>query len=105
MTFQQTDTTSIIEAIDLGLDNFGKGVKDVVYYKWNKSENMNKSDIVNRPQEFESFLESMFGPGSSTVEKSIIRSIAQVFAIQQTIHLADAIRQARARIYQGDGTV
>ena len=102
MTFQHCDTSRLIEDIDRGLDNFGLGVKDVVYFRMKQLAEMNRSDIVAKPDLFESFLKEMFGEGSRTIEKKITKILEEDFKIEKELPLADAIRQARKRIYEND---
>jgi hypothetical protein len=64
MAFQHCDTTRLSEDIDRGLDNFGRGVKEIVYFRMKQKITMDRVDIVNKPDAFETFLEEMFGQGS-----------------------------------------
>jgi hypothetical protein len=105
MAFQRCDTTRLLLDIDRGLEMFGNGVKEVVYYRMNATLKMNRMDIPQKPQEFVSFLEEMFGPGFATVEKSIIRAIAEDFGFPACDSLSSAIVQAKVRIFESDVTV
>jgi len=102
MSLEHHEMTRILEDIDRGLDFFGKGVKEVVYFKLNQSMKMERSDIVNEPEKFVSCLEEMFGIGSFRVEKSIMKEIANDFGIDHPVSLASAIKQARSQIYSGN---
>jgi hypothetical protein len=105
MAFQHCDTTRLSEDIDRGLDNFGSGVKEIVYFRMKQEIEMDRSDIVNKPEVFETFLDEMFGQGARTIEKTILKIIEDDFGIQHPLSLSDAIKQARSRIYENATTV
>ncbi len=102
MTFQHCDTTKLIDDVDRGLDDFGKGVKEVVYFRMKQLAVMERADIATKPDLFESFLKEMFGQGSRTVEKKITKILEEDFKIEKELPLADAIRRARTWIYENE---
>ena len=106
MAFQHCDTTRLLLDIDQGLEMFGHGVNDVVYFRMKVAIKMDRGDIPHKPAEFVSFLEEMFGPGFYAVEKSIIRAITDDFELQEkNDSLTSVIIQARTRMYESDVTV
>jgi len=91
----------ILECIDRGLDTFGVNMKQVVYYRIQTVNHLNREEIVQKPLEFVNSLADMFGSVAvKIIEKSIVREIAQQFKLdkEHSLDLVTAIKEARLRM-------
>ena len=82
----------ITRCIDKGLELIGSTVKEVVYFHFESTTGIRKEEVPYRIDKFISFLESIFGPASSTIEELILKEIAKEFEIDAT-NLDEAIRK------------
>ena len=62
---------------------FGADVTNVILFNFQNSTRSQKEDIVRKPQEFETFLDSMFGHGSRIMKKLIIKSLNEHFKLSE----------------------
>jgi hypothetical protein len=90
----------LLECIDRGLDNFGAGVQQVVYFRLKQSLNMEREDVVKNPEKFEAFLDAMFGVGAERVKRSIMKEIDATFELDSANSMSDAIHKARNIVYR-----
>jgi hypothetical protein len=77
------DEERILECIDAGFDAFGKTVKDVIYFRLKTLSNLDRRDIVKKPEIFSECLRVFFGERAFHVEQAIVASILRTF------HLGD----------------
>jgi hypothetical protein len=89
------ELVELLECIDKGLDRFGAGVKQVVYFRMKESIGLERNGIVSSPEKFEAFLENMFGIGAAGVERSIMKEIVSTFELGAASSLSNAILRAR----------
>src|ERR1700731_230880 len=73
----------ILECIDAGIDVFGNSVKNVIYFRFKTLYNLDRKDIVRKPEVFSECLRSFFGERAFNVEAAIVASILGSF------HLSD----------------
>jgi hypothetical protein len=73
----------ILECVDAGIDVFGSTVKQVIYYRLKTLNNLDRKEVVKKPEVFAECLRGFFGDRAFLVEQAIVASI------QGTFHLAD----------------
>ena len=84
---------SILESIDAGLDVFGTTVKNVIYFRLKTLNNMERKDIVRKPEVFHESLRSFFGERAFNVESAIVASILGRFHLA-SVSLSDSSTRA-----------
>jgi hypothetical protein len=88
----------VLEVIQQTLANrFGADVMNVILYNFQNSTKLTKEDIVRKPQQFEGFLDSMFGHGSRIMRKLLIKSLEDHFKLPdggRTLDLESTIEKA-----------
>ncbi len=77
------DEEKILACVDEGIDVFGKTVKNVIYFRLKTLHNLDRKDIVRKPEIFSECLGGFFGERSFFVEQAIVASILGTF------HLTD----------------
>lgn len=63
-------------------ERFGADVMNVIIFNFRNSTKSQKEDIVRKPDQFEDFLDSMFGSGSRVMRKLIIKSLEDHFKLE-----------------------
>ena len=95
---------TILDCIDSGLDVFGITVKNVIYFRFKTLLNLERTDIVKRPDAFVECLRNFFGDRSFNVEAAIVASIIEKFHMKE-LSLSDssvrAIIEARKMVQAG----
>ena len=88
----------VLERIDLGLDHFGRTMKEVVYWNFESDFKLTKRDIVNHPEKFVQSIRDVFGSGSLLIEKTIIQEMTMLPELGKVdpTDLVVALKQARA---------
>ena len=99
-------TKLLSESIDEGLDSFGTGVKESLYF-FAKEKSIPKDEVAERVGEFLNVLQSLIGSGTRIFEKITIRIFAKKAGIQdealngrgllEVVQLADAARTRKMR--------
>lgn len=92
---------TILQCIDSGLDVFGSTVKNVIYWRFTTQYNLERKDILSKPQVFAECLRNFFGERAFKVEQAIVASILGTFHLSD-VNLADsatrAITEARKKV-------
>ena len=83
----------ILECIDEGLDVFGKTVKNVIYYRLKTLNNLDRKDIIKKPDVFAECLRTFFGERAFNVEAAIVASILGTFHLED-VTLSDSTTRA-----------
>jgi hypothetical protein len=87
------DDEKILECIDMGLDVFGKSVKPVIYWRLKTLSNLERKDIVRKPEVFAECLRTFFGERAFHVEAAIVASIMDTFHLPD-VNLSDSATRA-----------
>lgn len=93
---------NILESVDSGLDVFGPTVKNVVYFQFKTIFNLQRTDIVRKPEAFGECLRSFFGGRAFNVEAMIVASIVGRFRlaeVKQSDSVVRAITEARKFVW------
>jgi hypothetical protein len=85
----------ILDCVDAGLDVFGKTVKNVIYYRFKTMFELERGDIVRKPEKFAECLRDFFGTSAFNVESSIVGSILGTFHLPD-VNLSDSTVRAIA---------
>ena len=72
----------ILACVDRGLSHLGETVKYVIYWHLENTFGLRRDRIPDRPGEFLSGLEKMYGSGVRIIEKDIVREIVDEFGIE-----------------------
>jgi hypothetical protein len=83
----------VLKCIDSGLDVFGPTVKNVIYYRLKTLHNLDRTDILKKPEVFSECLRSFFGERAFHVEQSIVASILGSFHLTD-VNLSDSATRA-----------
>ncbi len=100
------------ESIDVGLDTFGRGVKESIFF-FAKGKGIPRDQIAERIDEFLQVLSSLIGSGTRVFEKITARIFAEKVGIQSealeglglldVVHLAESHSLRKARNKRGKG--
>ena len=82
----------ILQCIDSGLDVFGTTVKNVIYFRFKTILNLERTDIVRKPEAFSESLRSFFGERAFNVEAAIVASIIGRFHLTELNPSDSAVR-------------
>jgi hypothetical protein len=87
----------LLGCIDKGLESFGSTFGKVVYWKLDSFGSLTREQIPNRLDDFVSQLIDMFGDGSKSVERAIIRELRKKTTLVDlsSDDLLTALRKAR----------
>ncbi|MCL4517607.1 MAG: hypothetical protein M1587_00240 [Thaumarchaeota archaeon] len=92
---------TILQCIDSGIDVFGSTVKTVIYWRFSTLHNLERKDILNKPQAFTECLRNFFGERAFNVEQAIVGAILGKFHLND-VTLSDsatrAIIEARKKV-------
>ncbi|MGI0092139.1 MAG: hypothetical protein ACREBS_10550 [Nitrososphaerales archaeon] len=98
---EQCTEETLLKCVDSGLDVFGNTVKNVIYWRFKAAFNLDRKDIVNKPEMFCECLRSFFGERAFSVEQAIVGSILGTFPLVD-VNLSDsatrAIAEARKKV-------
>jgi hypothetical protein len=74
----------ILECVDSALRKLGESVSKSIYYYLKKDFNLERSEILDRPEIFEKALTSTFGKqGAKMIEKLIMVEIGNSFQLRR----------------------
>lgn len=73
--------TFLFECIGKGLDHFGSSFKYVVYHELENTDHIEGKEIIRKPLTFSDALDRMFGAGSVSIKKAIVRELATDFGL------------------------
>jgi hypothetical protein len=76
--FQRT----LLAAIEEGLSMLGESPKQAILFHLEKSFKIKREEISTRPTEFADALEKLFGPGSSYIEKLILKRLYEKLQVE-----------------------
>jgi hypothetical protein len=95
----------ILLCVDAGIDVFGGTVKNVIYFRFRTLFNLERHDIVRKPDAFSECLRGFFGTRAFNVEASIVAAIIGKFHLTE-VNLSDsavrAIVEARKLVWSED---
>ncbi|MFI5419747.1 MAG: hypothetical protein ACHQ1H_02145 [Nitrososphaerales archaeon] len=83
----------ILECIDAGIDVFGSTVKNVIYWRLKSLSNLDRKDIIRKPEIFSECLRTFFGERAFNVEAAIVASILGSFHLPD-VALSDSATRA-----------
>ena len=66
---------SVLNYLDGALDVYGLSVKQVVYWKFEKTHHISRTEISSHPEKFVETIRAIFGTGTSSIEKDMAREI------------------------------
>jgi hypothetical protein len=84
----------ILRCVDSGIDFFGATVKNVIYFRFKTTFNLERADIVRKPEAFRECLRSLFGERAFNVEASIVASIIGTFHLNAELNSSDSVARA-----------
>ena len=87
------DEDKILECIDKGIDVFGSTVKSVIYYRFKVTFDLERKDIIRKPEQFSESLRAFFGERAFNVEASIVAAILDTFPLSD-VNLSDSAARA-----------
>ncbi len=76
---------------------FGADVMNVIIFNFQNSTHSEREDIIRKPEQFEDFLDQMFGNGSRIMRKLIIKSLEDHFKLEgdrRNVELEDTLKKA-----------
>jgi hypothetical protein len=76
---------TILQSIDAGLDVFGTTVKNVVYFRLKTLNNLERKEILAKPEVFRESLRCFFGERAFNVEAAIVASIIDRFHLENVV--------------------
>lgn len=91
-TMRKTKNT-VLACVDKGLSQLGEAIKHVVYWYLENECGLKKEEIPDKPEEFITGLERMYGPGAKVIEKNILREMKSELAINSDSFIG-AVRNA-----------
>jgi hypothetical protein len=95
-------TDNILDCIDSGLDAFGTTVKNVIYFRFKTIFDLDRRDILRKPEAFRECLIGFFGERAFNIEMSIVAQIVERFHLPE-VNLSDsmvrAVVEARKQIW------
>lgn len=95
----------MLSAISSALDKkFGEGLKEVLFWNFEKETKLGPLDIPRKPQEFVKCLYKIFGVGAKVIEDAIKDSICAEFNIEsrKVAGLTQAIEIAKSNALKSD---
>jgi hypothetical protein len=84
---------TILHCIDSGLDVFGNTVKNVIYWRLKTIYNLERKDILHKPEIFNESLRAFFGERAYFVEQAIVASILGTFPMAE-VNASDSLTRA-----------
>jgi hypothetical protein len=87
------DEETILHCVDTGIDVFGGTVKQVIYYRLKTINNLDRKDVIRKPEIFVECLRSFFGDRAFLVEQAIVASIMGTFHLND-VNLSDSAVRA-----------
>ena len=83
----------LLACIDSGIDVFGNTVKNVIYFRFKTLFNLERRDIIRKPEVFSECLRAFFGDRAFNVETAIVASIMGSFPLPD-VALSDSATRA-----------
>ncbi|MFI5420467.1 MAG: hypothetical protein ACHQ1H_05825 [Nitrososphaerales archaeon] len=71
----------VLEGINKGLESLGQNVREVFYSEMEARHNLERNEILSRPEKFSDAICEFFTNGSTIVERTIGREIVSIFGI------------------------
>ncbi|MEM3646714.1 MAG: hypothetical protein QW334_01020 [Thermofilum sp.] len=71
----------VLACVDKGLSHLGETIKHVVYWYLENECGLKKEEIPEKPEEFITGLEKMYGPGARVIEMNILSEMRSEFGI------------------------
>lgn len=93
MIHANAEEEKILECIDAGIDVFGTTVKNVIYFRLKNLFNLERRDIIRKPEVFSECLRAFFGERAFNVEAAIVASILGSFHLSD-VTLSDSATRA-----------
>ncbi len=89
--------------LDEALDIYGSSVKQLVYWKFEKTHHLSRNEIYAHPEQFVETIRIIFGTGMSSIEKDMVRKIERDSGLTNldTDNLVDALRQLKSALSIG----
>jgi hypothetical protein len=80
LMIHQEFNEALLDAVDFALDSLGKSSKQALYFHL-KECNVERADIPDKINEFDSFLKLIFKDGASFLERLILRKLCDELKI------------------------
>src|SRR5487761_427176 len=95
--FEGSASSLFLQYLDKALDHYGSSVKQVVYWKFEKTHNLSRNEIYAHPEQFVETIRAIFGTGTSSIEKDMIREMERSSGLTRldSSNLVNALRQLR----------
>ena len=94
----------VLECVDRGMVSLGESARQAIYWHIEQDDHLKREEIPRKPQEFIKALQKLFGPGTKTIEKSILRQIRIRFSISRDVEsFVTAVGEAKALGNTGSG--
>jgi hypothetical protein len=75
MLYNKRAREIFLSSIDRSLDTFGTSVRTVIYFEMKRSFGVTREDIPIKPELFVKTIEKIFGVGSATVERTVLKEL------------------------------
>jgi hypothetical protein len=87
------NSKEILISIDKGFSSFGSSVGTVIYWKFEFTNKLNRTDIAKRPDLLSKTIREIFKDGSKVIEDAIILQLRSKFHLvdRKYVSLEDAI--------------
>ncbi|MGI0081242.1 MAG: hypothetical protein ACRECH_16670 [Nitrososphaerales archaeon] len=97
---EQGAGTLFLHYLDEALDIYGSSVKQVVYWKFEKTHHLSRNEIYAHPEQFVETIRIIFGTGMSSIEKDMVRKIERDSGLTNldADNLVDALRQLKSAL-------
>ncbi|HVP23566.1 MAG TPA: hypothetical protein VMS77_06605 [Conexivisphaerales archaeon] len=97
MTKDKEFENRVTKCFDISLDRLGTGVRDVVYRYLKLTSGIERTAIVDNPDEFMRALTEIFGMGAHYIERMATEAIEEEFDLGPTPRdLVNAVPKAKA---------
>jgi len=78
----ETPRDRVLKCVDNGLRCLGETVKRVLYWYLENEQGLKREEIPDKPGEFITGLEKIYGPGARVIERLIVSEMADEFGIE-----------------------
>ena len=98
--FEGSASSLFLQYLDNALDVYGSSVKQVVYWKFEKTHHLSKKDVYAHPEKFVETIRTIFGTGMSSIEKDMIRKLELCSGMSHldSNNLVVALRQLKSTL-------
>ena len=66
---------ALLEAVDEGLLALGESVRHAIYWHLEKRGSIRRDEVPDRPEDFVSALEGLFGAGAKILERAMVKHL------------------------------